>query len=381
MTPQARDPHEDYWQDYGGLKHAKHQMLGKYLDRWYPILASWRGRILYVDCHAGRGRYGTGHEGSPILAIRRLLNHASRDAILANTEVLFIFFEKDEANYQRLQAEIHHLGPLPSAIKWDAFQDDYQARLQEVIANLRREDTRPIPTFAFVDPFGFKLSMEFLNQLLTFSQCEILINFMYMGVDKAIHDTVERPSQAKYDNLDELFGTRDWESLTKGNKPDPKERARAAVKLFADHLQAGFVSHMYMKAKNNVLKYALLHATNHPRGREVMKEVLWSITPDGSFTAVEKNRPEQLVLVTPEPDLDPLKDRLWECFAGQEVYVEDLYKWLVGELYCKRHLHAVLNDYHERGVVEFIGARAYTQNPLLRFPKERPPRYDQLRFC
>ena len=60
---------ESYWSDYTGLQHAKHQLLSKYLGGWFPILASANGRVIYIDCYAGRGRHASGHEGSPILAL------------------------------------------------------------------------------------------------------------------------------------------------------------------------------------------------------------------------------------------------------------------------------------------------------------------------
>jgi hypothetical protein len=36
---------------------AKHQILRKYLDAWFPILATYNKRIVYVDGFAGPGRY------------------------------------------------------------------------------------------------------------------------------------------------------------------------------------------------------------------------------------------------------------------------------------------------------------------------------------
>ena len=58
---------------------------------WFPILGSWSGRVLYIDCHAGRGRHDAGQEGSPILALRVLLEHSHLNRILNDTEVNFIY--------------------------------------------------------------------------------------------------------------------------------------------------------------------------------------------------------------------------------------------------------------------------------------------------
>ena len=90
-----RDTNEDYWSDYTGLQHAKHQLLSKYLGGWFPILARFHGRVIYIDCHAGRGRHDTGQEGSPIIALERLLTHQLRPKILDSTEIHFVFFENN----------------------------------------------------------------------------------------------------------------------------------------------------------------------------------------------------------------------------------------------------------------------------------------------
>jgi hypothetical protein len=130
----------------------------------------------------------------------------------------------------------------------------------------------------------------------------------------------------------------------------------------------------------NRLKYALLHATHHERGLELMKEVLWKVTPDGSFTAVEKNRPEQLVLITPEPNFEPLKEALWKEYAGREALAKDIFDWRLQTLYRKTHLRKILKEYHDHQIVEFVGTTILKDNTLIRLPPERREPYTQLGF-
>ena len=367
MQPQNAT-NERYWAEYDGLQHAKHQLLRRYLDGWLAIMAKGNARILYVDCHAGRGRHKTGHEGSPILALRRLLGHTHRDTIIAHTEVCFVFFERDLANYRYLTTEIASLGKLPDNVRVHPFCGDYEAELRSIVDDIRRRGTALAPAFAFLDPYGFTLSMDLLNELLAFRKCELLVNFMYRYVDWAM----DKPPTAR--TLDALFGCRHWRQLaTTGN---PEERADKTIALFARQLQARWVTHMYMRAANGTLKYALLHATNHRRGRELIKEAMWSVTPGGSFSAFERDSPDQLVLIVPEPDLALLKDRLWARFAGQQARMNDIYNWLLGELYRETHVRKVLRDYHKRNFVEFTGYGdrfSFKRNPLVRFPSKRPP--------
>ncbi len=361
------DTNEKYWSEYDGLQEAKHQLLRRYLDGWFPILTSVHGRVIYVDCHAGRGIHETGQQGSPILALQRLRDHQLRAQILDSTEVQFVFFENDLTNYERLCREIESLGELPSNITVDIFQEDYEEHLRHLVDTMNQHNQALAPSFAFVDPFGFTLSMELLNDLLAFPRCELLINFMFRYVNMAIH----HPAQAS--NMDSLFGCQDWRELV--NIENSHEREYETIALFSHQLKAEFVTHINMVGDNKVLKYVLLHASNHPRGRELMKESMWAVVPDGSFTAFERDTPDQLILIEPKPSLEPLKDLLWENFAGRQVRMKEIYDWLLQEWYLKKHIHQVLREYRNQGFVNFsdYGKRfGFGNSPLVSFPPARP---------
>lgn len=353
---------DKYWAEYDGLQHAKHQLLRRYLAGWFPILSSSYGRVLYIDCHAGRGRHDTGHEGSPILALESFLQHKLRGRILASTELHFFFFEIDRHNYDCLCSEIEKLGKLPANVYVHAVQEDYERSLRSAIQELRAKNQQMAPSFAFVDPYGFSISMDLLNELLAFRACELLINFMYRYVDMALH----QPKQSA--NMDTLFGTREWKELV--SIEDPRERANRTIDLFSRQLCAKYVTHMNMVGENNALKYVLIHATNHEKGRELMKEAMWAVTPEGTFAAHERRSPDQLVLIVPEPDLRPLEEALVSTFAGQEIRMENLYTWLFEQVYLRKHLHQVLRKLRDQGHVTFHDCEsrfAFSKNPLVCF--------------
>ena len=57
---------------------AKHEILKRYLEAWFPILLTYNQRIVYLDGFCGPGRYKGGEDGSPIIAIKQALKHFSR---------------------------------------------------------------------------------------------------------------------------------------------------------------------------------------------------------------------------------------------------------------------------------------------------------------
>lgn len=365
-----RDSHEEYWASYDGLQRAKHSILRSYLGAWFPILTSWSGRVLYIDCHAGRGRHKTGEEGSPIIALKCLLNHHFRDRILANAEVNFLFFENDRSNVESLEQEIHMLGKLPERVHHELICHDYEEELSKGLDSLEEKGSKLAPAFAFVDPFGFSISMDLLNRLLSFNACELFINLMYRFVNLAIHNPSQEGNAAKMDNL---FGTSEWRCLK--CVQNPSKRLSETVALFVNQLNARYVTHMIMRGANNAVKYILVHAANHPTAREKMKGAIWSVVPDGSFTAYERDNPEQLTLIGPEPDLKTLEKIIWEKFHGKRVRTKEIEDFALNDtLYLRTHIRKVLRDYRNKKIATVTGYGdrfSFSRNPLFEFPDKR----------
>jgi three-Cys-motif partner protein len=88
---------------------GKHLVLRRYLDAWFPIMGSSNERILFIDGFAGPGEYRDGEEGSPIIAIRSLVEHRSKGRVSA--AVHFLLIEKDRERALHLSSLIERLIP------------------------------------------------------------------------------------------------------------------------------------------------------------------------------------------------------------------------------------------------------------------------------
>jgi three-Cys-motif partner protein len=121
---------------------AKHQLLDRYLGGRYPILSKWSRRVLYIDGFAGRGRYNDGSEGSPLVALRRLLDHRHLPA-MQNTEFVFMFIEHDKSNAESLQAEIDGLkarySPWPPNIRESVRHSTFEAEMHSTVSRPSRD--------------------------------------------------------------------------------------------------------------------------------------------------------------------------------------------------------------------------------------------------
>src|SRR5207244_855277 len=113
-----------------------------------------------------------------------------------------------------------------------------------------------------------------------------------------------------------LFGSPAWRQLR--TITDRDERVRGAISLFQGQLEARYKSRIVMRGEGDEVKYVLYHATNSPKGLREFKEAIYAAIPDGSYTAYERDRPEQHVLLgSPEPPYEDIRTFLWCEFGGK----------------------------------------------------------------
>jgi three-Cys-motif partner protein len=91
---------------------AKHEILRRYVQAWAPILSQGNfPHLVFVDGFAGPGRYSKGEEGSPIIAIKAVIDQPRP----IKAKVDFHFIELDVQRSGHLAAEIGSLS-LPANV-------------------------------------------------------------------------------------------------------------------------------------------------------------------------------------------------------------------------------------------------------------------------
>lgn len=142
---------------------AKHRVLRSYVDAWLPVMAyqaikmgplSGPPRLLLVDGFAGPGRYVGGEPGSPLVMLQSLLARSDLPK-LERVEFLFLFIEHDARRVKNLEVEIANLGPLPGNVKVTIEHGSFEVVFGSLLADFTGHGKRLIPTFAFIDPFGY----------------------------------------------------------------------------------------------------------------------------------------------------------------------------------------------------------------------------------
>jgi three-Cys-motif partner protein len=137
---------DDFFDRVRDWSHWKHVILEKYLQIWVYKLSSRRDHLVFIDTCAGEGLYASGEEGSPVIAAKW------NDAYLRakGKRLLVIAFEADPEAAPRLYAAME---PWASRTPPDAvvIEESFVSRLPWLL-----EQTRHVPTFVFIDPFGMR---------------------------------------------------------------------------------------------------------------------------------------------------------------------------------------------------------------------------------
>lgn len=306
------DPNPAYWDGYNQFQQVKHDLIRCYLNGWYPKLGLgyWAGRVLYVDTHAGRGKYETGDPGSPVVALQTLLKHSARDSLLKKSEFNFLFLERDPENAAILERELTTLSTLPNRVNVEVTVGDAFAKLSAILSDLRRDKAQMAPAFLFVDPYGFKIPGALLADLLQTGRVELFVNVMWRELDMLIRK--HGPGGAQ--TLDDIFGCGDWRTDVVADTMD--ERIEQATEVLRRRFGARWATPVVrMVTGGTATRYVLVHFTKSDDGRDLMKNCRWSIFPDGEFRVRKKDdHPGQATLFEPEADLEPVR------------------KWVLGQL-------------------------------------------------
>lgn len=306
-----------------GQTEVKHNLLQKYLKPWLFKITELNPEILYIDGFAGWGYYPDGSPGSPILAMDVVKeNYESLEGKLEAFHCVFI--EANENNYEELESAVEEkekecppeVKPEVEHTEFDKFAEDFLDQVD-----------RPIPSFIFIDPFGFSgVPFEVVSDLINHRKTgvELFITFtagkMAQFLDTGTHEVA----------ITEILGTEAWKERI-SPEMSKEERAEELLQVYEDQLRheadVEFVwpFQMYEEGKRQT-SYYLVHATNHFDGHDIMKKIMYKEGANEQFAYLGPDHypfEEEQLNLTEFGNGD--QDERIESFADQ------LFKWYRGE--------------------------------------------------
>ena len=177
---------------------------------------------------------------------------------------------------------------------------------EEILQSLEDADKSLAPTFAMVDPFGFKgVPLELIARLLSYDTCEVLFTFIFdAGINRFLtHDEVGY-------QIEELFGT---EACRDAAELEGRDRRAFLHDLYRRQLydRAGFeyVHSFEMLNQRNRTAYWLFYGTRSLKGLKLMKEAMWQVDPLGGQRFSDRDGARR-------PGVVPTKSQTLQFCAG-----------------------------------------------------------------
>ncbi|MAT67955.1 MAG: hypothetical protein CMJ58_00345 [Planctomycetaceae bacterium] len=314
-------------------------------QRRYPQHAQ---RIAYVDLFAGPGRYENGAASTPLLIMQRAAADPQiRDRLVA------IFNDKDAANVRSLETEINQIPGI------EQLRYPPEISTGEVGEQLvqRFASAKLIPTFLFVDPFGYKgLSLQLVQSVLKDWGCDCVFFFNYNRISMGLGNSVVE------DHMDALFGKQRADQL----------RERFALRRLAPHEREAFIVEEMQAALEEMggeyvlpfrfrnpagtrTTHHLFFVSKHFRGYEIMRDVMYKHSrKEGTVANFEYNPaderwPSLFELLRPLGDLEDLL--LADC-AGTTTRLRPLFEThSKGKGYVLKNYREVLCRLEQEGKI------------------------------
>lgn len=159
---------------------VKHEILRKYLEKWFPILGQYNKSLVFIDGFAGPGRYQSGDSGSPLIALDTAINHSSN----LTSNISFLFIEKRQDRFNNLKEEISRLN-LPPNLKPFPKNGCFNEIMTKFFQHEPNFPPTTNPTFAFIDPSGFKgLPFSIITNILQRESYEVFITFTRRDINR-----------------------------------------------------------------------------------------------------------------------------------------------------------------------------------------------------
>jgi three-Cys-motif partner protein len=272
----AKGNDREHFEDYREQTQVKHDILAAYLPAYFHILKRWNNNLVYIDGFAGPGCYvriATGEEfdGSPIRALRLIASNED-----FSKQVSTVFIESDDVLFNLLKDAVDNFYEEHPNIRKPIYRlGTFSDTLNEILGGLAG---KLAPTFLFVDPCGVSgTSFDTIRAVMENDKCEAFIFFNIDGVRRIAGLPDLSPV------LVELMGSKErakglYEKLKTTKTAGQREELILLeyCKALTDEMGTQYIIPFRVEYENKKkASHYLIHATKHPLGFSIMKDVMW----------------------------------------------------------------------------------------------------------
>ena len=369
-------PAKHFFEERSEQSEVKARIVSKYFLAWARVLmptVSARGnKLAYIDLYAGPGRYKDGAASTPLLVLQAAINDPKL------SQMLVARFNDGNQDYAgTLQGEIDQLRGIEK-LKYKPLVTS--GEIDDEAAKYLNE-TRLIPSFSFVDPFGYKgLSSKIVKGVIKDWGCDCIFFFNYSRINAGINN----PRVTSH--MDALFGKDRAERLRAKLEGLRRFRDSAILEELAEEIKVlggKFVlPFTFRNASGTRTSHKLIFVSKNFRGYEIMKDIMAkeSSTEDQgvpSFTYSPADASMPLLFSLAQP-LTKLRDNLLTSFAGQELNLQSIYeRHSVDRPYVRKNYRETLVQLEKENLITARSDKSkrrsgtFPDHVLINFPKGR----------
>lgn len=305
---------------------AKTKVLVDSFMGWASVMLNANPIALwYIDLYCGRGTYKQGGAwATPLELFDKVSRHPRLSGVLK-----MLFNDGREASVFELRDSLMaHPGFGSMRFKPRFNVGEVNG---DMVAELRTRRPRT-PTYAFIDPFGYKgLTQHLIHEVLQEYGCDVMFFFSYHVIKRVL----KNPNDRMRSHLDALLGAQRVSRLREmliDRVPEP-QLERATLDALADSMRAvdgqTVLSFAFRRSTGHA-SHHLAFVSKHPKGFEVAKEAMARNSSwwyDDNIPSLEYCQPgfENALLRVDPPTIPKLMRFLVERCGGRLVSVEDAY--------------------------------------------------------
>lgn len=375
----------DVKKDWSKIKDA---LLDGYLPEYFAKVLWTQKTIVYVDCFSGKGKFNSGEDGSPRMALKSgwetIVKSRSQ-----NKRIDFYFIEARYAN--ELSSNI---ADLKTNLNVEVLDGKYEEEIDSILSSANGKNI-----FLYIDPYGVKtLNFSFFTKLAQNKSVEFLLNLNSFGFLRAGFSALNISEFEFLFDDDDLISIEPIYSFEKGEKlasrldlvaggnywreiilkcknreittrDAEKEFTRQYINLLKKHFS--FVLNMPIKLKPTAQpKYRMIHVLNHEDGCLLMAENI-SRQKDKLFIDIQGKGQQSLFEETFENeviDITEIKEKILQFLNSEKnltTFIAEFYTYY-GMLCKVNDLKEALKELEKQGKI------IVTRNPALSEKLRKP---------
>jgi three-Cys-motif partner protein len=297
---------------------VKSQITIKTFQGWSGVMLRQRPLgISYLDLFCGKGVYADGTPSTPL----ELFDKVAQDSALQATLHMVFNDRKKRFVYELREHLMAHSG-FERMIHKPRFL--HGAVSEDLISGLR-VGVPPIPTFAFLDPFGYVgVNQDVIRMILQNYGCDVLFFFSYHATKRVLSN----PSLALRSHVEALLGAARVRDLRERfhDVDDERENERAMLQALNDsmcEIDSRSVLSFAFRRKSGYASHHLAFVSKHLRGFQKAKEAMKGASSwyyDGGIPGLEFIAPgyeNRFNLHREAPSIEKLVELLIQRNRGQ----------------------------------------------------------------